>query len=235
MLEPLVHGQDQAFAGTGQRAMVQETRQVCENAGILAGVPAKNFMDALRHRITSPLSLNKGLSHRDIVAAADQQRHPLVQSLRGDCQDAFRAGTGPTAGLLHHHREWIRLIQQAKLSLRLVRFRRIEIDAAADEEAMQVGHQAAGVSEGIRSPRGLVCLFQVVDESADAGNPFARIAFVGAPPTDYSNPQPIVRDIWIATVEGTSPAMRVTTPEDEVGVAWLPDGRIAALSYEWQG
>src|SRR5438309_10472215 len=151
--------------------MVQETRQVCENAGILASVPAKNFMDALRHRLTSPLSLNKGLSHRDIVAAADQQRHPLVQSLRGDRQDAFRAGTGPAASLFHHHCEWIRLIQQAKLSLRLVRFRRIEIDAAADEEAMHVRYQAAGVSEGIRSPCGLVRLLQIIGKSAGPRNP----------------------------------------------------------------
>jgi len=59
-----------------------------------------------------------------------------------------------------------------------------------------------------------------------------RIAFVGAPPTDYSNPQPIVRDIWVATVEGNSSAVRIATPEEEVGVSWLPDGRIAALSYE---
>src|SRR5947208_16927419 len=110
--------------------MVQETRQVCENAGILASVPAKNFTDEIRHRLTSPLSLNKGLSHRDIVAAADQQRHPLVQSLRSDRQDALHAGTGPPAGLFHHHREWIRLIQQAKLSSRLVRFPAREIDGA---------------------------------------------------------------------------------------------------------
>jgi hypothetical protein len=58
-----------------------------------------------------------------------------------------------------------------------------------------------------------------------------RVAFIGAPPTDLQNPQPIVRDVWIAAVAG-GPSVRIATPEEEIGVEWLPDGRIAALSRD---
>jgi Tol biopolymer transport system component len=58
-----------------------------------------------------------------------------------------------------------------------------------------------------------------------------RVAFIGAPPTDLQNPQPIVRDVWIAAVAG-GPSVRIATAEEENGVEWLPDGRIAALSRD---
>ena len=58
-----------------------------------------------------------------------------------------------------------------------------------------------------------------------------RVAFIGAPATDFSNPQPIVRDIWIASV-APGPVVKLATTEQEMGVAWLPNGRIATLSRD---
>ena len=40
----------------------------------------------------------------------------------------------------------------------------------------------------------------------------------------------VERDVWVTTVDGTGPAVRIPFPGDDMGVAWLPNGRIASMA-----
>ena len=55
VLEALVDGQDDEFAGAGEFAGVHDARQVGERAGVVAAVPGEDFLDAWGefHRCTN--------------------------------------------------------------------------------------------------------------------------------------------------------------------------------------
>ncbi len=71
--------------------------------GIMTGYDSLRF----------PLDVRFGVPH--VVRTANDQRHPLMQFLRLDVQDAGHSGAGSSAGLFDDHRHRIGLVQQRSL------------------------------------------------------------------------------------------------------------------------
>jgi dipeptidyl aminopeptidase/acylaminoacyl peptidase len=61
------------------------------------------------------------------------------------------------------------------------------------------------------------------------GDPLTQTFTMGGVSREETTEQ---RDIWVTTVDGSGPAVRIPYPGDEVGVTWLPNGRIASVAEE---
>src|SRR5215831_1036285 len=83
------------------------------------------------------------LGESDLVLAADVQGRALVQLERRDVEDALAAVDRGAAGLLDDERERVRLVEKAQLAARRLGVRRIREDAAAEQVAVEVGHERA--------------------------------------------------------------------------------------------
>src|SRR5438552_1836210 len=169
VLEALVHRQNQTFSGPLERTVVQNARQVRLHAGVIRTVPTDDLAHAVRHGYLLSFPLNELLSEADIFRTADQQRHPLVQGLRLDLEDAHGPGAGAPACLLHDHCQRVRLIQQAQLPFRLVRLTGIQVDPPAEEHAVHVSGQAPRVAQRVRPSCRLIGFLEIINVPARAG------------------------------------------------------------------
>src|SRR5262245_1087803 len=122
-------------------------------------------MSELRPRPRFGSLPGKSIEELDFLTASDRERYSGVKRIGYDVEDALRAGRGPAAGLLDHEGQRMTLVEHAQLARRRLperTVRGIHVDAAFEQEAVNVADERSRVSRRVRPARRLVVLFQVV-------------------------------------------------------------------------
>src|SRR6185436_13246178 len=122
---------------------------------------ARNFGSPGR-LLAGGLSPRKALVQGDLVGAADREGDALVERSRHDVEDGPAAGRRAGAGVLGDESQRVTLVEDAQLAGFPVRGRGIEIDAALEQDPMEVRHERAGVAGRVGSPRRPVARLQVL-------------------------------------------------------------------------
>jgi hypothetical protein len=142
-VEPHLRGQVEGHRQAGLAGLEQQLEALVgglrgAEAGVLAHGPVPAAVHVALHAAR--------VRERARVAAADVQRRALVELGGLDVENAARPIGGETAGLLHDEGERIGLVQQAQLAARRARVAGIREHAAAEQVAMEVGHERAHVA-----------------------------------------------------------------------------------------
>ncbi len=114
----------------------------------------------------------------DLVLRAEDQRRPRVERLRRDVEDAIESVDGGSAGLFDEQCDRVGLVKQAQAAMlvALARILRIEIDAAAEQNAIDVGDDRTNPAHvEVPAARPFVAFEAVVDIGADGRRPIAGI------------------------------------------------------------
>ena len=114
----------------------------------------------------------------DLVLRAENQRRSRVQGPRRDVEDAMKAVDRRSARLFDKERDRVGLVEQAQAAMfiALAQILRIEIDAAADQNSIDVGDDRADPSHiEISSARAFVAFQAILDIGADRRRPVAGI------------------------------------------------------------
>ena len=119
------------------------------------------------------------LALRDHRRAPDVERRPLVQRRRRDVQHRPLARRGDAAGLLGDERQRVRLVHQPQLAVRVARVRRVDVDPALDQVAVEVRHERADVARRVRPARRRVLGLHPLDVLLQAAAPRVVVALVG--------------------------------------------------------
>src|SRR5690606_20596336 len=97
-------------------------------------------------RPAPPLPLQRLLHH---AATADVEGRALVQLGGLQIEDAGAAIGGQAARLLHQEGQGVGLVEQTELALGGLARAGVEVDAALEQVAVEVGHQTADVSGAV--------------------------------------------------------------------------------------
>src|SRR5690625_564544 len=109
------------------------------------------------------LSGEKRLRHPHHIRTPDKYRRSLVQCLGLDIEDSLLAVGCQTAGLLENKGERIGLVHQAELAFGVALRGRINVDAAFDQVAMEVGDEGTDIPGGVRTRAHAIVPLQPLD------------------------------------------------------------------------
>ena len=143
----------------------------------VTGAGARAWRRAGPHRVGAAVAVVSG-DPLDLVLRAEDQRRPHVERLRRDVEDAIEAVDGGSARLFDEHRDRVGLVEQAQpaMLVALARILRIEIDAAADQDPIDVGDDRTDPAHvEVSAARPFVAFEAIVDIGADGRRPMAGI------------------------------------------------------------
>ena len=113
------------------------------------GLMGRSFATTANLRITIP-SDSRHPSHDSrenfprrlhVILAPDVERRPLVQLVRHDVEDVRLAVGRRSTSRFNHEGERVRLVEQSQLAARALRVGRVREQPAAEQVAMEVGHE----------------------------------------------------------------------------------------------